>query len=303
VRGWPPSSKVDLPRRSTTLAMEEDVTTETQVQDKTVELGGLPFHYRDWGNEGAQPLLLLHGYTGHARSWDTFAGAMRERFRVLALDQRGHGETGWATDYAPERMVEDVDAFARALELRRFALLGLSMGGRNAYAYAALHPEEVERLVIVDIGPEIVAAGSDRIRAGVLAPDTFDDPEEAVRAARAANPRAPDAELRHRVTNNLMRRDNGRWTWRYDPALRAPDRPLPRPDPEAAWALLARIACPTLLVRGAHSDILSEETAARMVATIPDCRLVEVADAGHSVPLDNPPGFRAAVEPFLARSN
>jgi pimeloyl-ACP methyl ester carboxylesterase len=275
------------------------MTTETRVQDKAITLNGLRFHYRDWGNEGAQALVLLHGFTGHARSWDTFAAAMQGSFRVLALDQRGHGESEWAQDYRPERMVEDIDAFVQALGLRRFALLGLSMGGRNAYTYTALHPEEVERLVIVDIGPEIVQAGAQRIRSGVQGPDVFDDPEEAVRLARAANPRPPDAELRHRVLNNLVRRDDGRWTFRYDKALRSPDRPLPRPDPETVWALLPKIPCPTLLVRGVESDVLSRETAERMVRTIPRCRLVEVPASGHSVPLDNPGGFLAAVRPFL----
>src|SRR5215216_3915791 len=103
------------------------MATSTEVRDATVQLNGLRFHYRDWGNEGAQPLLLLHGFTGHARTWDTFAQAMRDRYRVLALDQRGHGETEWATDYATERSVEDIDAFVRELGLRRFALLGLSV--------------------------------------------------------------------------------------------------------------------------------------------------------------------------------
>jgi len=257
------------------------MTTETAVQDKTVELNGLRFHYRDWEHAGAPPLVLLHGYTGHARSWDTFARAMQPKYRVLALDQRGHGETAWATDYTPERMVEDVDAFVRTLGLGRIALLGLSMGGRNAYQYTALHPETVEKLVIVDIGPEIPSAGSDRIRQGVLMRDVFDDPEEAIRQARAGNPRADEAELRARVTNNLMRTDDGRWTFRYDKALRAPDRPLPRPDAEAIWALLPRITCPTLLVRGAESDILSPETAQRMLKTIPNIRMVEVPNAGH----------------------
>src|SRR5262249_2360847 len=144
------------------------------------------------------------------------------------------------------------------------------------------------------------AAGSDRIRQSVTLPDVFDDPEEAVRRAREANPRPPDAELRHRTLSNLTPRDDGRWTWRYDAVLRAPDRPLPRPDPEAAWSMLPRIPCPTLLVRGAASDILSPETAARMLRDIPDCRLVEVPDAGHSVPLDNPTGFLAAIDEFLS---
>lgn len=275
------------------------MTTETAVQDKTVELNGLRFHYRDWEHTGATPLVLLHGFTGHARSWDTFARAMQPKYRVLALDQRGHGETAWATDYAPERMVEDVDAFVNALGFGKFALLGLSMGGRNAYQYTALHPETVEKLVIVDIGPDIPTAGSDRIRQGVQMRDVFDDPEEAIRQSRAGNPRADEAELRARVTNNLMRSDDGRWTYRYDKALRAPGRPLPRPDAQAVWALLPRITCPTLLVRGAESDILSPETAERMLKTIPNIRMVEVPNAGHSIPLDNPRGFIAAVQTFL----
>jgi pimeloyl-ACP methyl ester carboxylesterase len=275
------------------------MTTETRVLDKTITLNGLRFHYRDWEHAGVQTLVLLHGFSSHSRSWDTFAAAMQERYRVLALDQRGHGETEWTTDYSGERMVEDVDAFVQALDLRRFALLGLSMGGRNAYTYTALHPEEVERLVIVDIGPELVTAGSNRIQQAVQARDVFDDPEQAFRQARAGNARAPEAELRHRVTNNLMRLPDGRWTFRYDKALRDPNRPRPRPTPEAGWALMPRITCPTLLVRGADSDILSPETAARMAREIPNCRLVEVPDAGHSIPLDNPAGFLAAVSPFL----
>lgn len=275
------------------------MTTRTEAQDKTVTLNGLRFNYRDWGNAGAKPLVLLHGFTGHARSWDTFAEAMRDRYHVLALDQRGHGDTEWAADYAPERMVEDVDAFVRELGLKQFALLGLSMGGRNAYAYTALHGDEVERLVIVDIGPEIVASGSERIRQGVQARDVFASPEEAIAQNRAGNPRADEHEVRHRVTHNLKQQPDGAWTFKYDKALRSPDRPLPRPDPETVWPLMAKITCPTLIVRGALSDVLSPETAARMAREIPDCRLVEVPNAGHSIPLDNPQGFIAAVQDFL----
>ena len=271
----------------------------TDPLDRLIMLNGLRFHFRDWGNDSAQTLVLLHGYTSHARSWDTFARAMCDRFHVLALDQRGHGETQWANDYAPQRMVEDMDAFVRALRLKRFALLGLSMGGRNAYAYTAQHPAEVERLVIVDIGPEVMTSGGARIRQGVLASDVFDTPDDVYRVMRANNQHAHEAELRQRVIYSMMQLDDGRWTYRYDKALRAPDRPLPRPDPEAAWAMLATIACPTLLVRGAESDVLSVETAERMTRVMPHCKLVTVLNAGHSIPLDNPTGFIEAARPFL----
>ncbi len=278
------------------------MTTAAEVQDRTVDLNGLRFHYLDWGNASAQPLIALHGFTSHAHSWDTFARATRDRYHVLALDQRGHGETEWASDYHFARRVDDLEAFVKSLDLNRPVLVGLSMGGRCVYQYTARHPDEVERLVIVDIAPDLVPAGAQRINTGVAAPDVFDDPEEAFAAARAANPRPPDAELRDRVNHGLMRRDDGKWTFRYDAALRRnPDvRHLATPEEiEADWESLTRITCPTLLVRGEASDILSPELAQRMVNSIPNCRLVEVADSGHSVPLDNPTGFLRAVEPFL----
>lgn len=268
-------------------------------QDRLVMLNGLRFHYRDWGREDAPPLVLLHGYTSHARSWDAFARAMAPEFRVYALDQRGHGETGWTDDYAAERMVEDVEAFVRALRLDRFDLLGLSMGGRNAYGYAARHGETLKRLVIVDIGPEVPTAGAGRIRRGALANDLFDSPEAALAVARAANPRAPEETLRHRVTNGLLLTGDGRWTYRYDKALRDPANPRPLADPAEHWAMLASIKTPTLLVRGAESDILDEAVARRMTEVMPNCTLVTVPDAGHSIPLDNPQGFVDAVRPWL----
>ncbi|MBK7126584.1 MAG: alpha/beta fold hydrolase [Dehalococcoidia bacterium] len=184
--------------------------------DQTAMLGGLRFHYREWPNPGAQALVLLHGFTGHARSWESFALAMQTKYHVYALDQRGHGDSAWAEDYSATAMVEDAQRLVTALGLKRFVLLGLSMGGRNAYQFAATYPEEVERLVIVDIGPAIAATGATRITSGVRANDVFASVEEAVAAGRAGNPRADEAELQHRTRNNLMLQEDGTWTFRYD---------------------------------------------------------------------------------------
>jgi esterase len=153
-------------------------------------------------------------------------------------------------------------------------------------------------LVIVDIGPEIVAAGSARIQAGVRTADVFASKDEAFAAARAANGLPPEAHHRRRVEQNLMRTEDGRWTWRYDRALRAPTTVRPR-DPEAAWRSCANIAAPTLIIRGALSDVLSPEVAQRMLEVIPDARLTLVENSGHSVPLDAPEGFEAAARAFL----
>lgn len=261
---------------------------------------GLRFHYREWPNPGRPPLVLLHGFTSHARSWDTFAAAAQPHFEVFALDQRGHGESDWADDYSADAMVEDVRAFIGALRLERFNLLGLSMGGRNAYLYAARYPQGLDRLVIVDIGPEIHGPGASRIQAGVRAPDTFATPEEAVERALRANPNADPAEARHRTLNNLLLLDDGTWTFRYDRSYRDGSRTISRPDTEASWRELERITAETLLVRGERSDVLAPDVAARMVATIPRCQFVEVPGAGHSIPLERPREFIAAVLPFLA---
>jgi pimeloyl-ACP methyl ester carboxylesterase len=105
--------------------------------------------------------------------------------------------------------------------------------------------------------------------------------------------------LQTRLAHNLMRTEDGRWTYRYDKVLRSPDRPMARQDPALGWAMLAKITCPTLLVRGAQSDLLGVEAAEKTTHVMKDCRLVQVPNAGHSVNLDNPQGFIEAVKPFL----
>src|ERR1700753_716006 len=220
---------------------------QAAVIDELIELRGLRFHYRDWPSKraGAPDLVLLHGFTGHARSWDAFAEAMTDRYRVLAFDQRGHGETAWAAadQYGTGEMADDLTAFVAALGLNHFTLLGLSMGGMVTIEYAGRRPKELAACVIVDIGPEIVTSGLQRIQTGVRASDVFASRDEAFTAARAAkplpparaaNPVPPEAHHRHRSDHSLMRTEDGRWTYRYDRALRAPGNLRTR-DPEAGW--------------------------------------------------------------------
>jgi pimeloyl-ACP methyl ester carboxylesterase len=277
--------------------------TAAAPRDELIVMRGLRFHYRDWpsARSDAPVLVLLHGYTGHARSWDAFAAAMSDRYRVIALDQRGHGESSWAPKeaYGVEDMAADLEAFVAALGLDGFSLLGLSMGGMVAMEYAGRRPAGLASLVIVDIGPELIASGGQRIRANAEASDVFDSPEAAFATARAENPRPPEAHHRNRVEANLMRTEDGRWTWRYDRALRTWGVLRPRP-PQVAWASCAAIAVPTQLIRGELSDILAPEVAARMVETIPDVRFDLVPGSGHAVPLDDPEGFARAAREFLA---
>jgi len=270
------------------------------VADELIELRGLRLHYRDWPSRkpGAPALVLLHGYTGHARTWDSFAEAMTDRYRVIALDQRGHGESGWADRYGVDDMVDDLAAFVAALLLDHFTLLGLSMGGMVTMAYAGRRPVELAACVIVDIGPELDPVGVARIGEAQAMSDVFDSKDAAFAAARAREALAPDDALRHRVDYSLMRLADGRWTWRYDRALRSTGG-LKLRKAEDGWASCARIAVPTQLICGDVTDIISPQVAERMIRTIPDARLATVARAGHAVPLDAPEGFLAAARQFL----
>jgi esterase len=263
-----------------------------------VDIGGLRLHYLDWGGEGP-PLVMLHGLTGHARTWDHTAAALSDRYRVLALDQRGHGDSGWAPPYGGGVMADDLLAFLDALQLGEVTLMGLSMGGLVAFIFAASHPERVRDLIVLDIGPEIVQAGARQVAAGLAAKHVFGSEDEAVAQARVFNPRPTDEALRHRVRHNLRPRPDGTLTFKYDDALRERGAIFDRSTAEL-WAAWQAVSCPILLVRGDESDILAVETAQRMLASNPLAALAGVPDCGHSITLDNPQGLLDAVNPWLA---
>ncbi len=274
--------------------------------DRFVSLNGLRFHYLDWGADAKPYLLLLHGAYQTAHSWDFFALAMRGRYHVLALDQRGHGDTDWAPkgEYGGENSQKDLDAFVAALGIKKLAICGLSMGGRNSFTFTARHPELVQALVIVDVGPEIRRRGVAAIRRFVTRQDEMASFEAFVQRAHRFNPRRPLEQFRGSLQHNLKELPNGKWTWKYDQRLRNAVRLDRSPQEqkratEEAWALVKDIRCPTMIVRGGVSDIFSEHDAQKLYASIPGSQLVVVPKAGHLVQGDNPVAFEDAVRPFL----
>ena len=265
-------------------------------------IGGMSFHYLDWGARDAPPMLMLHGMARSAHTWDFAALVFSDRFRVLALDQRGHGDTDWAPDgdYSLDAHLRDISAFVEALDLNGLVLVGLSMGGRNAYSYAALNPERVRALVIVDVAPESARAGPAAIRSFIEGVDELDTFGEFVERVKGYNPRRSDAQIRGSLAHNLKQLPSGKWTWKYDKALRRPGRPRPGPEHTARqWEYVERVQCPALLVRGAYSKVLSQDIAEKTVRRLQRGALAVVDDAGHLVPGDNPPGFHRALREFL----
>jgi esterase len=272
-------------------------------RDATLTLNRLRFHYRDWGDRHAPPVILLHGYSSHARSWDTIARGLADRYRVLALDQRRHGESDLATDYDEQRLVEDLVAFVDVLGLETFTAVGFSIGGFAAASYAVLHPERVSRMVLSEcFAQETSAAAATHIGALRTLPAAFDGPPESAAARGCRVPSLGAACTRGRVAAldawGLAEGPDGRWGWRCDPVLRVPGAPgRLNPSPEVFAERLAQVTCPMLLVVGAES--FSREGGEVMAPINPRARLVVLPETGHWVPLDNPRGFLTAVRDFL----
>jgi pimeloyl-ACP methyl ester carboxylesterase len=273
---------------------------------------GLDLHLLEWSREGVA-LLLLHGYGNEAHIWDDFAPAVAPYYRTLALDHRGHGDSAWDPErrYDHETMVEDLEAVTGALGLERLVLVAHSLGGRIATLFAGRHPQRMAGLVLVDIGPEVDARGRMRIRQDVESnrSPTFGTIDEYARMLSLAYPAARPDALTRMARHGLRRGPDGRYELKIDPFLRgAASDPGPEQDSEAReramaqaqWEALAVIPCPTLVVRGAASDILSADIADRMAdEVLQGGRLAVVPRAGHSVMTDNPEGFREAVCEFI----
>lgn len=278
------------------------MTTQVKPQDKTASANGLNLHYLDWGTPGKPPAVLLHGLRGHAHSWDDVSAALCPDFHVLALDQRGRGDSDWAPggDYSTDAFVADLAAFADALGLDSFVLVGHSMGGRNSMAFAGLYPLRVKKLIIVDIGPVVDPAGGERITREMReVPEEFDSFESVVAHMGKQNRFASDAVLRRRLTYATKELPNGRVGWRYDLAVREQRRLNTGAPPADLWPALRKITSPTLLVRGMDTDLLTVDAAKQMVKTLSQGKLVQVPRAGHMVFEDNPQDFISEVASFL----
>jgi pimeloyl-ACP methyl ester carboxylesterase len=279
------------------------MATRLQPTDKTLTVNGLRIHYLEWGAANAPPVVCVHGYTGSADAFNALARHFQHRLRIIAPDVRGHGESDWSPEgaYGYRDQMSDVAALADRLELERFALIGTSMGGVIAMAYAAAHPRRLKSLVINDVGPD-VEQGSQRITSMVGARPASFATLDAAKEYRAANSpilAARPAEDQHELALGVLREaPDGRWVWKMDPAYieqRIARGAPARPD---LWPGLKALPCPTQVIWGTTSDVLGEQQARRMVNTLPHGELVSVPGIGHAPTLVEPPVL-AALERLL----
>jgi pimeloyl-ACP methyl ester carboxylesterase len=279
------------------------MTKEGQPTEKTLTVNGLRLHYLEWGRPDAPPIVCVHGYTSSAQAFNALARWLQDRYRFIALDVRGHGESAWsptgAYEYADQ--AGDLGAFVDRLELRRFTLIGTSMGGIIAMAYIAAHGGRLNGLVLNDIGPD-AEAGTQRITQTVGArPDSFASLDEALAYRRTISPitaARPPEDQRELALGVLKQAAGGRWVWKMDPAYVTQRVTRGAPVRPAAWPSLAALQCPTLVVWGTDSDVLLEAQARRMAETLPRGELVAVPGVGHAPILVEPESL-AAIERLL----
>jgi pimeloyl-ACP methyl ester carboxylesterase len=276
--------------------------TTVAAAEKHISVNGVRLRYFDYGNADKTPLICLHGHTGQAHIWDDFAEEMSDKFHVLTVDQRGHGESQWAASgYERDRFVEDLGAFIDALGFKKVILAGLSMGGWNSLLYTSDHPERVEKIIIVDIGPESSEESRKQWGSRPPAPAEFKSFDDAVAYAKESNPWVADDRLRRDLDARFKQRADGKWVTKADPALTAtPLRDGSDQDLIARyWRALEVIPCPILEVRGAESPLLDGVLRERMQKASNDMSWVDVPRAGHVVTVDNPTEFIEATRPFL----
>jgi pimeloyl-ACP methyl ester carboxylesterase len=254
----------------------------------------------EWPVAGAPGLCFLHGGAAHSHWFDGVVAPFVGRYHVIALDQRGHGASEWPHPpaYATEDFVSDLVALIGVMGWKRMTVVGHSMGGANAMALSAWHPELVERLVVVDSRPSIPAERlgqmHERGAKALRTPRRHPTPESAIASFRLL-PRETVAapELLEHVARAGIVEKNGGWSYRFDPAANSTRKP------HDLWPHLEKIQAPTLLVRASLSPVLTADMAVTMQKLIPNVRFAEIPDAYHHVSLDKPAQLATVLSAFL----
>ena len=262
---------------------------------------GLRLHCVDWGEAGRPPVLFLHGGGQTARTWDLACLALRQEFHCLALDQRGHGDSEWSYsfNYDPEDHVRDAVGLLDTLRIERAAVVGMSMGCINGMKLAASHPDRVTAFVAVDAGPWVHLEGSRPIGQFIADADGAESLEVVVAKALRFNPRRDPQLLAVSLRHNLRVLPDGHLTWKTD--RRQPlDRSRMTDWLEDLQNRLGDIRCPTLILRGAESQLFLDEHAARFAAALPRARWTRIEGAGHTIQGDAPGALVREIRQFLA---
>ena len=283
---------------------------------KFIESQRLRLHYRDWGNAGAPPLLLIHGGFDHCRSWDWAAELLCKKFHVITPDLRGHGDSQWANGnaYSMADYVYDLAELIEQLDLAPVSIIGHSLGGAITLKYAGAFPEKIKQLVIIEglvppqkMQEENEAPPAQKLarwvrqlqRAGSRPHRCYASQDEAVARMHEANRHLSISHARHLAIHGSRQNEDGSYSWKFDPLLRA-HQPFDM-TPKDSQQLWQNIDSPVLLMRGEDSWASNPQEDGR-AALFQQATVVNVPDAGHWLHHDQFELFMAAVTGFLKTS-
>jgi pimeloyl-ACP methyl ester carboxylesterase len=290
-----------------TLAGRAGLPRRTQDHPGALEMAndGVPIVVRTWGHPSARPLLFVHGSGQTAHTWDLVARALGDDFYCLAPHLRGHGRSGWspAAAYSVQDHARDLGrALASWLPERQTVVVGFSLGAMAALRLTASPLDSIAGLALIDMTPHMLSGDrrpsnphASRLGDNLRQAPPFSSIDEFVTLALARNPGRDADLLRTTIRTNLRRTPDGRWTWAYDPATLAS---LPT-TADALWADAATVRCPVLVVHGSHSPLVSADNVREFTHSFADPAVLEVVDAGHNIPGDNPAALYRVLDEWL----
>ena len=269
---------------------------DAQPVDRFVTVEDLRVHYVEWGSAANPPLILIHGLDRVARTFDHVAPHFTSRYRVIAYDMRGHGDSAWDPQgrYVVEDHVGDLEGLVQQLGLKNITLWGNSTGGRVAQVFAGKHPELVGAVISEDVGPERPQQISDNYARRVKAEAQGWASEEELIAQLLKAPGASPAVVRPWVRYGTTRRADGRLVWKRDPNL---VKGFVATD---LWQYVRNIRAPILYVIGGRSNIVPAETQEQLRQRLTRVQIATIPDTGHYPSDEKPAEFLAIVDRFLA---
>lgn len=278
-----------------------EVAPLIRCQSRNLLVNGLRLHLLDWGEPTNPTLVLLHGGVVTCRTWGPFCAMLAHRYRLIAVDMRGHGDSEWPRDgdSSHNAMADDLEKLIVAMELDNPVVVGHSVGGMLLMRVMLNAPELLGGAILVDVGPQTAYNGW-KSRDEVTQPSRlYIDIEEYVQR-NAPRLKRSEEHMRRNGRHELMRRMDGQYQLKYDPR-----HPMGGPDEKTMPGLpsleqMSDYQGPCLVVRGANSWFISAEDAAEFAQRLPNGELATVADCDHPVYIDNPVGLAAVIDNYLS---
>lgn len=245
--------------------------------------------YTEWGaRDNPRVLVCVHGLTRNARDFDALARALASHYRVICPDVVGRGQSSRLRNpagYGIPQYVGDMVTLIARLGVDSVHWVGTSMGGLIGMALASLESTPIQKLLLNDVGPLITVDALQRIATYVGADPTwasFDEALAYIKLISAPFGNLDETQWHHLTEHSIAQRADGRWGFRYDPLIAAPFKAAFADQDVDLWPLYEQIKCPTLVLRGAESDLLSRATWEAMGSRGPRAKLAEIAGVGHA---------------------